>query len=457
MAPRNKQYAYLLNDTIEFARSYNDNKDVKVKATTVKLLYSQLLCYGNSKMWNLPFKLSIRDLQSLTSCKPQTITSARNELKRRGKIFFANLDDTTYYTFPDKNGMPIITDENFMKVHEKRNQNVAEIMLSKGEPKVTQESPKGEPKVTQESPKGEPKVNQESPKGEPKVNQRDTVKRFDQMPSEASNQPKNDIANSPPTTTTTTKTTTTTTSITTSITPVSKSANFDSETTTEKTTPDEMHYNENDIQTETEKIDGLIDFSVGQEKNLGGEAAEPYSVTTEKNGSTTTKSFEAMPTIQPGSILKSIADKYGIDTVNQAKSQIEEQQKRTGRTDLITNSKYWETTCQRILGMTDTNGILTKKDKHNKENVGGGWVQPEMTEADKCFALIQETLEANDPDLINTRYAILVDEFDKHYDTVTNPSPKEMLEILHPILKEYQARGIRDKEYKAKKKARGKW
>ena len=107
--------------------------------------------------------------------------------------------------------------------------------------------------------------------------------------------------------------------------------------------------------------------------------------------------------------------------------------------------------------MTDTNGILTKKDKHNKENVGGGWVQPEMTEADKCFALIQETLEANDPDLINTRYAILVDEFDKHYDTVTNPSPKEMLEILHPILKEYQARGIRDKEYKAKKKARGKW
>jgi len=317
---KNKKYAYLLNDIIKFSQNYDTpTKKTGVQQSSVKFLYTTLVNYCNTLEWQQPFEMSDRFLSALTSLDKRTITKARKVLIDLEKIYVIENGEKIYYAFYSKDHSLEIDFKNIQNEAKKVSKAVENSCKSSDEMSNSDQvlfnsCSTSDQVLINSCKKSCAKVDISTPPNSQKI---------------ASNQAK--LTTLPSTTTPTT--TTTTTSITTSI---------NQQNSLKKSEGEELDQND---QIQDRSIDRFF-LKEKEKNNLGGAG----TVSPPRNLNATQTSTK----IEESADFKKLVATYGQDTVNQAIFQVKQQQDRTGRTDLLTNFKYMETTCQRILGMKPT-------------------------------------------------------------------------------------------------------
>ncbi|MBR1730001.1 MAG: hypothetical protein IJ728_10820 [Selenomonadaceae bacterium] len=345
---KNKKYAYLLNDIIKFSQNYDTpTKKTGVQQSSVKFLYTTLVNYCNTLEWQQPFEMSDRFLSALTSLDKRTITKARKVLIDLEKIYMIENGEKIYYAFYSK--------DHSLEIDFKNIQNEAKKVS-----KAVENSCKSSEEMSNSD---QVLINSCSTSDQVLINScKKSCARVDistppNSQKTASNQAKLTLL---PTTTTTTPTTTTT-SITTSINQQNSLKKSEGEELDQNDHSETFH-NSNSEKIQDRSIDRFF-LKEKEKNNLGANGSPDTKKPQQLPKPTTTQTDHPDPTTQQPAIsqdFKLLVQRYGQDTVNQACYQVKQQQERTGRTDLLTNFKYMETTCQRILGMKPTEDFERK-------------------------------------------------------------------------------------------------
>ena len=356
---KNKKYAYLLNDIINFAQNYDTpTKKTGVQQSSVKLLYSTLVNYCNTLSWQQPFEMSDRFLSTLTSLDKRTITKARKVLIDLEKIYVIENGEKIYYAFYSKDHSLEIDFKNIENDAKKVSKAVENSCKSSEEISTSDQvlinsCSNSDQVLINSCKKSCAKIDISTPPNSQKI---------------ASNQAK--LTTLPSTTTPTT----TTTTITTSINQQNSLKKSEGEELDQNDHSETFH-NSNSEKIQDRSIDGF--FLKEKEKNdLGANGFADTKKPQQLPKPTTTHTDQHDPTTQQPATsqdFKLLVQRYGQDTVNQAIFQVKQQQQRTGRTDLIYNFKYLETTCQRILGMKPTPDFERKPRDKAGDNGGGTW------------------------------------------------------------------------------------